>query len=274
MLFANKNALQLREQMDDWRAATITTLSSEAMRQMLQPERADRLRDYAERAGILALKEQNGTVKVDRPSSQRSRNGVYFVPMPPQCGYKNIRIPYEKPKPTLKMPGLNPLTEGGARHSAWKHLPYMNFIIMPTEQAAKSQAEHVALFTHELVHVDQTKRNSWDSWFEREAPEKVVGEAEAYNVQFKILDTYLDGALEKACAKTLALGNVTEQSKTLVIPNDIVLPEGRSRLNLTEQWTLIHEAYNRVTNYTPDGISPPPQELVDMYAQGRSLSSS
>lgn len=270
MLFADKNALKLREQMEDWRAATIATLSSDTVRQALQPERADRLRDYAEHAGILALKEHNGIVEVDTRSSQRSRNGTYFVPIPHECEDKEVDVPYINSEPLL-MPGVRPELEGGALHSAWKHLPNINFIIMPTEQAAQSEAERVALFTHELVHVDQTKRSSWDLWFERQIPEIVVGEAEAYNIQHTILDTYLGGALERVCVATLAIGSVVETPKTLVIPDNIVLPEGRTRLNLVEQWTVIREGYNRVTNYTPDGATPAPQQLIDLYLESTTL---
>jgi hypothetical protein len=268
-LFQNATTLHEAErhaaQSELIRTELVTLLASAAAANAIGVERARSMADLARQMGVLAL--GGAKAKVHKEHGAAASNGVYLALHSSAMAGAKVRIPYESSRQNWTLPPIRPGRVDGAAHSIKDDEPGLHLITMP---ASDDTISRTVMAAHELTHVRQTKdRSSWG--IPRNTYDQAAAEAEAYEVQFRLHDTILGGALREVAQASIDHGAIFDKPNILVIPEGLVLPDGREKLTDVEAASVINGAYNMHYGYDVSLPNDVPQGIVDMYIRDDKL---
>jgi hypothetical protein len=262
-------ARQHASQSELLRTELMSLLASSAISKAIGAERACRMADTAKQMGVVAL--GGLKAKVYKDYGIAASNGVYIALHPHDMSGARFRIPYESFRKKWEIPLPVHGYYGGASHSTFKELPGLHLITMPVDTAGNDAAARAVLAAHELTHVDQAKgRLIWGHV--GDPYEQAANEAEAYEVQFRIHDSMLGGVLSEVAKASIDHGAIIGESKTIVVPEDLVLPDGREWLTEVEAASVINGAYHMLYGYSLEAADTVSREIVEAYTSDNKLS--
>jgi hypothetical protein len=243
----------LRYQAEAWRSACLDTLSQVAVRQSVGPDRADTIMSYEVEAGVVVVDRH---MRTSRAQSSESNNGVVLLPVLPEHKMAERRL-HSGARTGLFNVGIAKLGLAAMQHDG-------DLTVVGVRTGRQSTIDRAAALSHEMMHVHQLQRTGQIPTF-LEPQALIMREAEAYHVQRLVLEPHYNGQLDGiAKAVEKITGRPETGLKFWVVDRHMARTINASGL---VQTALMAHMINLNRGYTPDGVTLPPQSVVDDYNQ-------